>query len=248
MPSPERHTKTTHPLLDLVAHHPKCFNWDNPRPLKLKLHKDLVVFHMQYVTLPEGANKDKREAVRWRTTQRVKEALALYCTRPAYLESLVPGAVRIDHHGQPAGFVTELEAASARAVLRGEPPPERPPFPITPVLPEDAQLQEENIVSGSLELTVKFSQLPTPVPVKTGMKVGFRTESGLIETIILPKSWKKLARAAQEYPQWAAVLTGKLGGQSNSAKGPVFVLVQPACQIYEKKPKAKPKAAPAPAG
>lgn len=241
MPSVPNRPKTTAEPLDLVAHHPNCFDWDNPRPIKLAIHNDIVKYHKRTLNLPEGTKKTEREFAHYGILLRVKDALADYCTRPAYLSALVHNAIRIDLHGQPAGIVTEDEAAYASAVLSGKPPPERPPLPTaSAILPEDAPLTEENIVSGSLEIVVKFSKLPTAVAVKTGMKIGIRTEKGLVVTTVSPKSWKKLTKAANEYPQWSAVLTGKLGAQANSDAGAVFVLEQPTFQIYEKKPKPTP--------
>jgi hypothetical protein len=37
-------------------------------------------------------------------------------------------------------------------------------------------------VSGHLELTVKFSQLPTPVQVQAGLKIGIQTDRALLRS------------------------------------------------------------------
>ena len=97
---------------DLAADYPACFDWANPRPLKRKLHKDLASL--------QGAALLGADVAAFR--RQVRAALADYCTRPAYLAALLPGAVRIDLEGQPAGAVTDLEAEYAQARLRGERP------------------------------------------------------------------------------------------------------------------------------
>ncbi|WP_304303344.1 ProQ/FINO family protein, partial [Chromatium okenii] len=87
------------------------------------------------------------------------------------------GAMRIDLQGQPAGEVTEADAVDAREKLAQLKPiksqktkSSKPKPEPTPVLTTDAPLTAENIVSGRLELTVKLTELPTPVVVKAGMK------------------------------------------------------------------------------
>jgi sRNA-binding protein len=47
----------------------------------------------------------------------IKNALRSYCGSYAYLKSMSPGAVRVDLHGEPAGIVTEEEAAIAKQQL-----------------------------------------------------------------------------------------------------------------------------------
>ncbi|WP_295396812.1 ProQ/FinO family protein [uncultured Thiodictyon sp.] len=227
---------------DLAAEYPACFDWESPRPLKRHIHKDLARIDQQGGALPDAADGAQRQAAAFQVQRQVKSALADYCTRRAYLAALRPGAARIDLHGQPAGVVTEREAGYAQALLRGEVPPPRPPQTAAPApdLPQDAPLHAENIVSGHLELTVKFSQLPTPVQVQAGLKIGIQTDRALVVAILPPKAWKKLAQAADAWPHWVAALSGRLGAQVGAAAGPVIVLEQPALQVFEKK--AKPAA------
>ena len=139
-------------------------------------------------------------------------------------------------------MVTQREVVYAQALLRGEVPPPRPPqtAALAPDLPQDAPLHAENIVSGHLQLTVKFPQLPTPVQVQAGLKIGIQTDRALVVAIVPPKAWKKLAQAADAWPHWVAALRGHLGAQAGAAAGPVIVLEQPALQVLEKK--AKPAA------
>ena len=223
-PNPDPPAAPTPPL-DLPARYPACFDPSNPRPLKLHIHKDLA------------AAGYLRKAT--------KRALAAYCLRRAYLNAMLAGAPRIDLDGQPAGEVTEDQAALAQAMLSGAVPipkirAERPQEPTpapTPDLPLDAPLTPENLVTGRLELTVKFTQLPQPLPVKAGMKIGIQTDTALVVATLPPKVWKKLEQAARDWPSWIASLTGKLGAQAGSDAGAVVVLEQAAVQVFERKAK-----------
>ncbi len=210
---------TPAPPLDLPTLYPACFDRSQPRPLKLGIHKDLIAAGHPL--------KDVRRML-WR-----------YCSRRAYLKAMLAGAPRIDLEGQPAGAVSEEDAANAQSVLLGTVPPRSASNQeSTPALPQDAPLTPENIVSGRLELTVKFTELPKPLPVKAGMKIGIQTETALVVATLPLKAWKKLEKAKAEWPQWVASLTGKLGAQAGSDAGAVVVLEQPAVQVFEKKVKA----------
>ncbi len=82
------------PLLPLAELFPACFDWEHPRPLTIGIHKPLI-----------RAGHDRAAVLR---------GLKAYCTAPQYRASLQAGAARIDLHGQPAGVVTEREAAHTR--------------------------------------------------------------------------------------------------------------------------------------
>ena len=66
------------------------------RPLKLKIHLDLI----------------ERAPV---TPEEVHAALSIHCRAHSYLRASTEGAVRVDLDGKPAGAVTAEEAANARA-------------------------------------------------------------------------------------------------------------------------------------
>ncbi|MEZ5575801.1 MAG: ProQ/FinO family protein [Candidatus Competibacteraceae bacterium] len=84
-------------ILALAETYPACFDGENPRPLKLGIHHDLM-----------AAGFEKAA---------VKRTLARYCNRPRYRKALRAGAIRIDLQGQPAGVVTAAEAETARWYL-----------------------------------------------------------------------------------------------------------------------------------
>ena len=221
--APADAASATAPTLDLAARYPDCFDWRQPRPLKIGIREDLL------------ADGHPRPAIR--------RALGAYCSRVKYLKALRAGTPRIDLQGQPAGEVTEDDAADAQARLSGATPmrqtrTERPKEPTpTPTLPLDAPLTMENIVTGRLELTVKFTELPKPLPVKAGMKIGIQTDTALVVATLPPKVWKKLEQAARDWPSWIASLTGKLGAQAGSDAGAVVMLEQAVVQVFERKAK-----------
>ena len=211
-PAPER--------LLLAELYPACFDWEHPRPLKIGTHLDL-----------RGRHPDVPHHV-------IRKALAIYCGRPRYLKCLKAGLLRWNLNGQPAGLVTLEQQGIAREQLKtGKPPaPLAPPAP--PLPPDATPIPEENLVPGRLELTVKFSELPRPLPVQGGMKIGIQTGEGIVVAILPPKAWKKLEKAATDWPGWVCALTGKMG----KAEGGTVTLESPALQVFEKK--AKPEAAP----
>lgn len=128
----------------------------------------------------------------------VRRALGRYCKADRYWRALQPGAARIDLQGQPAGAVTERKAAharswvQARAAARAARPRNATPLP------------EEYLVPGHLVLTVKFSELPQPLHVQDGLKIGIQIGEGIVTAILPPKVWRPLERAAQDDPHWVA--------------------------------------------
>ncbi|MBK5938041.1 hypothetical protein CCR96_01860 [Halochromatium roseum] len=210
--------------------------------MKLKIHKDLLKPLAAELILTEGTSKDQRATAQWVLSRMLKQALAYYCSQPAYLEAMCEGAPRIDLDGTVAGEVNARESERAAAQLRGEikppkSPSSKPPTPPAPKLPKDAPLTEDAIVPGRLELTLKFNQLPKAVQIKDGMKIGIQTDNALVVATLRPKTWKKLTKANSDWPQWVAALSGKLGAQVPTDQGPAILLEEPNLQVFEKKPK-----------
>lgn len=220
--SPE--TKPKQPPIDLAALYPDCFDWKQPRPLKIGIHEDLI-----------NAGHDPKL---------IRRALYRYCSTRRYLKAMQADAPRIDLQNCPVGAVTAEDEAVAVAKRAGTwVPPNRPGSNAAsaghpaPALPIDAPLSEDNIVTGRLELTLKFSALPKPMPVKSGMKIGIQTDAALVVATLPPKAWKKLEKAQADWPQWVAALTGTLGARTGADGKAVVVLEQPALQVFEKKAK-----------
>jgi len=203
-------------VLPLLAEiDPAGFEGENPRPLKLGIHQDLMVAGFEKAA--------------------VKRALACYCNRPRYRKALRAGAIRIDLRGQPAGAVTAADAETARADLAawnarkaGRPAPPRPAEAALPA--NDTPLPQESLVPGRLELTVKFSEWPQPLPVQGGLNIGIQTGEGIVSAIPPPKVWRRLEQAAQDAPRWVAALSGSL---ARCAAGEI-ALQQPSAQGFGK--------------
>ena len=96
------------------------------------------------------------------------------------------------------------------------------------------------ITAGKLEVTCKISELPTFSTDRKGWHEFHVNCDGVkIRVRVKPKVWKKLAEANQNWPIWVASITGKMGPQRQEGETILqgFDLLEPAIQVYEKKPK-----------
>jgi len=90
------------------------------------------------------------------------------------------------------------------------------------------------MISGKLELTIKINELPQAKTVDNGwQQFEIDCDDRIVSITVKPKLWKKFTDAQENYPQWVAAITGKMGELSE--KG--FVLLEPNVQIFERKPK-----------
>lgn len=96
--------------------------------------------------------------------------------------------------------------------------------------------------AGKLEIAVKINALPTDVSTDAnGWKSFVLDCDGVhVSVRVRPKLWTKLEQAAASWPLWVAAIAGKMG--ERSAEG--FVLAEPTIQVFERKPKPDPAAAP----
>ena len=99
-------------------------------------------------------------------------------------------------------------------------------------------------IPGKLDVTLKINQLPQAKPA-TAQTVAFAVdaEGQTVVVELKNKMWNNLKTAAETYPQWVAAITGQMGEAVESG----FRLVNPAVQVFEKKPKPDAAAPPAPA-
>lgn len=107
-----------------------------------------------------------------------------------------------------------------------------------PTTPTDSKL-----VTGKLEVTLKFNQFPANVKtVASGVKE-FEVDTGSRKVTIAlkPKLFTKLEKAQATSPSWVAALTGKIGELTESS----FVLVEPNLQVFQLEPKESTPASPA---
>ncbi len=155
----------------------------------------------------------------------IKRALGRYCNRPLYRGALQAGAVRMDLQGQAGGVVSEDEVRTAPRRPRRNPSSTAK----AALLANATPLLKESLVAGRLELTVKFSKLPQPLPVQGGLKIGVQTQEGTVTAIRPAKVWKKFEQAAQTYSHGVAALIGPAR---------IFTLET---QIYPKPTQGKPE-------
>jgi len=98
---------------------------------------------------------------------------------------------------------------------------------------------------GKLELTIKINAMPAHVETdKNGWKsFGLDCDGVHVRVSLRPKMWTKITEAAAKWPQWLAVLSGKLG----PIQGQGFTLLEPSVQVFERKAKDAPSAPSEPA-
>jgi ProP effector len=98
--NPEQLERARAALNILVERFPRAFT-SPPRPLKIGITKDLIA----------AARSDAISA------QAIRDAIAIWCRRPSYLEAQVEDAARIDIDGNPTGTVTADQAAGVKQRL-----------------------------------------------------------------------------------------------------------------------------------
>lgn len=91
-----------------------------------------------------------------------------------------------------------------------------------------------NMITGKLELTVKINELPKFSNTKNGWFEFHMNCDGIkVKASVKPKVWKKLTDAQANFPMWVASIAGKMGEPIPGG----FELLEPAIQVFEKKPK-----------
>ena len=90
-------------------------------------------------------------------------------------------------------------------------------------------------ISGKLELTIKINEFPVNVETdKNGWKsFNIDCDGRIFDIKVKPKVFKKLEEAQANFPMWIGAITGKMGEATDQG----FVLLEPAIQVFEKKPK-----------
>jgi len=98
-------------------------------------------------------------------------------------------------------------------------------------------------VPGQLEVTLKINPLPQAKPI-TAQTVLFavQAEGAMVVVELKTKAWNHLKTAAERYPQRVAAITGPM---EEAIEGG-FRLVNPAVQVFERKPKPETMAPPVP--
>lgn len=95
---------------------------------------------------------------------------------------------------------------------------------------------------AKLEITIKLSTLPeaTTLPANGWKSFALECDGQRVTVTVRPKLWTKLETAATTWPQWVAAIVGKMGPRSPEG----FELLEPAIQVFERKPKSPGDAAP----
>lgn len=99
-PEPPENVKNPVTLVDMIRvlefYFPKCFNWSNPRPLKVGIHQDVYEANV----IP---------------SRLLKVVLRKYAMSQAYQKSLKEGVFRVDLNGHLTTKVSDIEAKDAVA-------------------------------------------------------------------------------------------------------------------------------------
>lgn len=221
-------SSSTYELL-LTERFPVCFSWENPRPLKIGIFKDLL---------------EALGEVSGRSLMDLKKTVARYCNRPRYQKCLQEGAIRIDLEGKPAGVVTAESAAHANVELNAWNMRKAAAHRLNQWSlmangksgtdsSDPTPLPKEHCVPGRLELVVKFFELPAPLILQDGVKIEVETREGTVTTTLSLKSWRRLEQTTKDYPVWVAMLSGPLGRMEAGE----ITLQNPVMQVFERKPK-----------
>jgi hypothetical protein len=90
------------------------------------------------------------------------------------------------------------------------------------------------MIKGRLEATLKINEFPAYAEtVKDGWKrIQIDCDGRVVSMQMRPKAYKKLEDATN-WPEWVAVITGKIGPITKEG----FELLEPNVQTFEKKPK-----------
>ena len=103
------------------------------------------------------------------------------------------------------------------------------------VIPKKSEGEDVMAIAARMEITLKINEFPDEVlTVENGWKQFELDCDGRIVTVkVLPKMFRKLEEARDNYPMWVAAISGKMG--ASTEKG--FRLEQPSIQAFERKPK-----------
>lgn len=86
-------------------------------------------------------------------------------------------------------------------------------------------------IPGGLDpLTIKVTQLPDAVEIENGWR-SFTIDVGsaLVTIEVRPRIWNNWVKSTKQYPQWMAIITGRMGELTDVG----FVLEQPGIQVFE---------------
>lgn len=79
-------------------------------------------------------------------------------------------------------------------------------------------------------LTIEITQLPDAVEIENGWR-SFTVDVGsaIVTIEVRPRIWKNLVEGSQQYGNWTATITGRMGELTDVG----FVLEHPGIQVFE---------------
>ena len=206
-------------IAKLIAAFPQCFSDKAPKPLKVGVKNDLLA---------------RLDALGCSKTQ-LRLALAYYTGSPKYKKALVVGAARIGLDGQPDGEVTLDQQEFAQ-----RPKPKKPKKLATPAIatPIDLNAIIQEVIAmaipGKMDLTIKLNTLPPAKATPSGgMMFAIKVDQRVVVIELKAKAWNNMKKAADSFSMWVAAITGQMGEDVEGG----FWLINPAVQVFEKKPK-----------
>ncbi|MCC6134358.1 MAG: ProQ/FINO family protein [Candidatus Contendobacter sp.] len=232
------------PIIDrLCETFPVCFNRSTPKPLRIGLGEEVMALAGVHPALTDLS----------RTM--IRRSLKVYTGSFAYRKAVAAGGPRYGLDGQPAGEVTPDQQAFAKTPRKkpeattspgSDESTSLPPSPAPKLPPIDRMALLQEIIAmaipGKLDVTLKINELPQAKPASAQtMLFAVQADGRTVVVEVKNKMWNNLKAAAENYPQWVAAITGKMG---EGVKGG-FRLENPAVQVFEKKLKLDAAATPA---
>jgi hypothetical protein len=214
----------------LCATFPAAFNRQTPKPLKIGIGQELLAGVGTHPAFTDVTRKDLRRA------------LAAYTRAFRYRKALAGGGSRYDLAGQPVGEVTPGQQADAQAPRKKTAVTPTAPATISPAAPAWSPAERQALlkevmamaIPGKLDVTLKINQLPQAKPAASGtMLFAVQAEGRTVIVEVKNKPWNTLKKAAEQYPQWVAAITGQMGEAIDGG----FRLENPSLQVFEKKTK-----------
>ncbi len=91
-------------------------------------------------------------------------------------------------------------------------------------------------MKARVELTFKFNAFPNDAKElpEGWMQLDLNCDGHRFLVPLRPKAWNRLVEAQKTWPQWIAVVTGKIGSVEQGA----VIVAEPGLQVFEKKPKS----------
>lgn len=160
---------------------------------------------------------------------KLQEAMTVHVNDPRYLSQLTAGSPRFDLDGQPQGEVTEAQAETAAAMLRGEfqkPPSSSPPGHHTPV-----KIEELPMHANTLKVTAVITDFSKHLNVESlgasTVPVAVEVGGQKVTANLNPKRFRKAQATLKEMNGEAAVIiSGELDLAARSIKS-AGIAVQP---------------------